>query len=453
MINAICLVVALVAPSLDEPYNYVGKLTDFMNEGAAWGMPSTGLPMQITLSEGGAKISQTKFGLRGPKWTADAPLNLNDLKFASSSLAGSVQFKNSSGFALDAVRFDIVSASERYKGKDAEGKEVVLTRALPLKQESPILFGDMPKDTEAGPFEVKATGLDWKPETVDITVTAKLSGLTFQRTLFDGHPGSWLDLDSKGRLYVGSGHEPGIYRANLTNGSLDLITSTPSSVVPLAINPVDGTIAATWLNSHVFNIYTPGGDEKQTIAENGEIDGMASWPQMAHYDAKGNLYLMFGTSVVQMAGEKPAFVLKGSGQYEFSGYAEFDVAGDGTIFVASESNVFRFAPGGKSGKKILQGPSPKLGRTHGIMAIRVDSNGYLWVVDEYDGEFSPRICVFDRDGKFVWTFGRGGPTHHQDPYYDGQIFGVTKSIAVAPDGRVYVSNDVAEKSVLEFVMF
>jgi hypothetical protein len=304
-----------------------------------------------------------------------------------------------------------------------------------------------------GPFDIQASGLDWKPETTDIVVTAKLSGLTYIRTLFPEHLNCTLDFDNKGRLLVGSGSQPAIYRASPDLSSLELVASTPDTCVILGVSPVDGSIAASWLNSHDYNLYTSGGDDKATISENGEVEGMGSWPSIPHYDGKGNLYLQFGSGICQMAGNKPAFCVKGSGQYDFSGYVEYDVAADGTIYVASESNVFRFAPGGKNGKKILQGPSEKLGRTHGINAIRVDPDGNIWVADEGDSVYRPRINVFDSEGHFIWTFGRGGPTQNDEQMYDSQVGNVVRSMAISRDGRVYVAGNDTGKNVLEFVKF
>lgn len=446
MLNAICLALAV---SSTAPYNYTGKLIDLMPEGATWGMPSGGQPIQIVITDDGSKVGPTEFKLKGPKWDSEAPLTIQNLKFSSGVLTGTVKFKNSSGHALDGVRFDIVSASELYKGTNG----AVQTRAQTVMEESPILFGDMPKEVESSEVDFKAAGLAWKPETSQITVTAKLSGLTFQKVLFPDHCGSYLDFDLKGRLLLGSRQQPAIYRTDVDAGTLESITSTPETSPVIAVNPLDGTICAHWMNGHNFTLYSPGGDEKGTIEQNGDVPGMIGWPQMGHYDAKGNLYLQFENTVAQIVGGKPSFVLKGAGQYEFTGEVFFDVAKDGTLFVASESNVFRFEPGGKTPKKILQGPDLKLGRIHGVQAIRLDPSGYLWIADATDGDFPGRVCVFDSNGKFVWTFGRGGAAKPDEGWLDGQVSGAITSFAVAPDGHVYVANYEQERSVLAFTEF
>lgn len=442
MLSALCLL------AVAAPYNYTGKLIDLMPEGATWGMPRTGLSVQITITENGAKVAPASFNLKAPKWESDAPLKLEGLKYANGVLTGAVSFKNASGCALDAVRFDIVAASEQYKG--ADGKAV--SRDLPVTEESPILFGDMPKDAQSESFDVKASGLAWKPETTQITVTGKLSGLTFHKVLFEEHVGPFLDLDSKGRLFFGSREKAAIYRGDPEKDTCESVSSTPEAVVQVAVNPLDGTICATWLNSHNFTFYSPGGDEKGMIEE-GETDGMNGWPQMGRYDGKGNLYLGFGSYVSQFSGGKPTFVLKQAGQYEFTGYVMFDVAKDGTLFIGSESNVFRFEPGGKGARKILQGPDAKLGRIHGIQAIRVDPNNCVWVADAADGEFYGRVCVFDSNGKFIWTFGRGGDSHLDEGFRDGQVSGSVNSMAIGTDGRVFVANYEQSRSVMYFTEF
>jgi len=447
MLSALCFA-AIVAP-----YNYTGKLIDLMPEGAAWGMPATGIPIQITITENGSKVGPGSFALKGPKWESEAPLKIDGLKFANGTLTGTVQFKNASGCALDAVRFDIVSAAEQYKGKDAQGKEVTITRTQPIAEESPILFGDMPKDVESSGYEVKATGLVWKPETSQITVTAKLSGLTFHKSLFYDHAGSFLGFDLKGRLILGSGQQPALYLADYENDKLDSIASTPSYKVVFGVNPLDGSICAKWMNAHGFSVYSPGGDEKSTVEQHDDQDGMTGWPQMARYDGKGNLYVCFGESVSQLVGGKPSFVLKKAGQYDFAEYLSFDVAKDGSIFVGSDSNVFRFDPGGKNPKKIVQGPDVnKLGRIHGVQALKLDPLGNVWIADNTD-DFEARCCVFDSNGKFIWTFGRGGEKKPDDGWLDGQVSRSVNDFAIAADGRAFVACGDQGRSVLYFTEF
>lgn len=452
MFNAILLGVALLGSPQAAPFNYTGKLTDLLPEGASWGMPKTGLPVQFVLTGKGETVSAPTFSLKGTKWAANADLNFKDVAYADGSLSGGFTFKNGSGFALDGVRFDVVSATERYKGKDAKGADVELTRALPVTEESPILLGDVVKDAsvEGAPF--KASGLAWKPETIDITVTAKLSGLTYQRVLFPDHANSFIDFDPKGRLILGSGEQSGIYRANLETGTLEQITSTPSYKVQIAVSPTDGTIAARWMNGHGFTFYTPGGDEKSSLDE-AESDGRGGGPLMPRYDGKGNLYAGFGHTISQFNGDKPAFILKGAGQFEFGEYPQFDVARDGTLYVASDHNIFKFDPGGKNGKLLIKGPNEKLGRIWDINAIRVDPAGNVWVAEPSWDKFVARVSVFDSNGKLVWVFGRGGDRPMEDGYYDGQVLPTCTSMVISADGRVYIACGESVKSVIEFIEF
>lgn len=436
----------------EAPYNCSGRLVDFMPEGATWGMPSGGLPIEVTITDGGAKAGPDSYALKSGVWQSQAPLGLEALKFADGALTANVTFKNTSGNALSACRFDFVSATERYKGKDADGKEAVLTRSLAVSEDSPVLFGDLPKGAHFEGAQITAKGLDWKPETQSITVSGRLSGLTFLNALFEEHGSSTVEFDPKGRLLIGSGQKEAIYRMDKASG-LESLTSTPGATIDIGVNPVDGTVCARWMNSHNYTFYSPGGEEKGTIEENDEVEGMNSWPNQGRYDGKGNLYLMFGSSVAQMAGAKPAFVLKSAGQYDFTGYVYFDVSRDGTIFVGSESNVFRFDPGGKNPKKILQGPDTKMGRLHGVHYLRAAANGQLWVSNETDGEFKSRVDVFNRDGKFIWSFGRGGKAPLDDGWLDGQLGSTVTGIAVNDDGRVFIACGDASRAVMAFAMF
>src|SRR5436853_5568911 len=101
MYCAILLSTALLTAQ-SGPYNYQGKLADFLPEGSAWGMPKTGLPVQIVITNKGSSVGPASFALKGPKWASSANLDLKNLAFAGDTLSGNVQFKNTSGFALDA---------------------------------------------------------------------------------------------------------------------------------------------------------------------------------------------------------------------------------------------------------------------------------------------------------------------------------------------------------------
>src|SRR3954469_15693862 len=104
MFCAILLSAALMTSGQAAPYNYQGKLVDFMPEGSTWGMPATGLPMQITISGGGSTVGPASFSLKGPKWSSSANVDLKNLVFSGGALTGNVRFKNTSGFALDGIR-------------------------------------------------------------------------------------------------------------------------------------------------------------------------------------------------------------------------------------------------------------------------------------------------------------------------------------------------------------
>jgi len=417
-------------------------------------MPSTGQAVQIVITDGGSKIGLSEFKIKAAKWDSEAPLKIENLKYSSGVLTGDVRFENASGRVLEGVRFDFVSASELYKGKDAQGKDVILSRSQPLMEESPILFGDMPKGAQSEAYPVKAAGLSWKPETAQITVTAKLSGLTYDKVVFKAHPGSDLDFDANDKLLLGSHSKPAIYSADPENDSLQSIAATPQAHVVIGVNKADGTICASWWNSHDFAFYSAAGDQQSKVAEDDKTEGMNGWPNMARYDGKGNLYLGFGQTVCQIVGGKPAFVLKSAGATRFANYIFFDVAKDGSLFVGSKSDVFRFEPGGKNPKQILQGPDVKLGTIHGVKALRLDSNRYLWIADNADEHFAGRICVFDSNGKFVWTFGRAADVAPVgNTILDGQVSQSIDSIAISGDGHVYVANGEGARSVMAFTEF
>ena len=430
------------------PFNVQGRFADLAPEEMEWGMPAEGAQFGLSLSSAQMSSLDSTWKFKIDKASGSVG---GAFKFADGKLEGKVKFENGSQ-DLAGVRLDITGATETYNAKDKDGNPIQLTRYLPIHEDSPILFGDLTDSDKTQSFSISAKDISWKPETVKIDVNFQLSGFMFSRAMFPDHARSSLAFDPKGRLLLGSAQQMAIYRVNLEKASLEVLASTPDYKSILSVNPLDGTIAYSFLNSHEYHLMSSGGTEKGTIGQVEDVAGMYGSPSYSAYDGKGRLYVAFGNTIAQMSGDRPAFVLKEAGGFTFEDYPRLAVAKDGTMFVASGSNVFRFAEGGKTPKKIIQGPDWKPGRVHGTEAVAYDErNRTVWVGSNTEDEYLGRVDSFDRDGRYLCSIGRGGSkTPETNSFWPGQC-PFPCSIAVSPEGNVYVANYEGGHSVMEFI--
>ena len=442
------LLLASILSAEIGPFNIQGRFADLAPEEMEWGMPSEGAQFGLSLSSAqlGSIDSNWKFKIDKASGSVGGTF-----KFVDGKLDGTVKFENGNS-DLAGVRLDITGATETYNGKDKDGNPIQLTRFISVKEDSPILFGDLMDSDKTAAFAIAARGLVWKPETVKIDVNFQLSGFMFSRAMFPDHARSSLAFDSKGRLLVGSAQQMAIYRANLEKASLEVLASTPDYKSIISVNPLDGTITYSFFNSHEYHSMSAGGTEKSTLGQVEDVARMYGSPSYSAYDGQGRLYVTFGNTVAQMNGDRPAFVLKEANGFAFGDYPRIAVAKDGTIFVGAGSNVFRFAEGGKSPKKIIQGPDWKPGRLHGTEALAYDErNRSIWVGSNTEDEYLGRVDSFDRDGRFLCCIGRGGvKTPEVNTFWPGAC-PFPCSIAVSPDGNVYVANYEGGHSVMEFI--
>jgi len=430
------------------PFNIQGRFADLAPEEMEWAIPSDGVQYNLSLTSAQMSSTDSNWTFKRDKATGKIG---SSFQYAAGKLDGKVSFENGNA-DLAGMRLDITGAVETYNTKDKDGNPIKATRLLAIHEDSPILFGDLTDSEKTSAFAIGAKGLAWKPETVKIDVNFQLSGFIFSRALFPEHSHSNLTFDHKGRLLVGSGQQPAIYRVNLDQATLEVVSSTPDAKVIPSVNPMDGTVIYSFMNSHEYHLMSAGGSEKGMLNQIEGVAGMDGSPSYSAYDGKGRLYVMFGNTIAQVNGNQPAFVLKEANGFPFLEYTRFAVSKDGTLFVGSGSNVFRFAEGGKSARKILQGPDWKPGRIHGTEAVAFDDrSNTLWVASNVDNEYAARVDGFDRDGKFLFCLGRGA-AKAPDPNtpWPGQC-PTPVSIAVSPEGNLYVANSDGGRSVMEFL--
>lgn len=440
------LLAAIVAGQESGPFNLQGRLVDLAPEEYVAGIPSSGAVVSLTLEKDGATGEQ-EWILKSGQWTGTAKIK-GQFSYSAGALKAKFAFDNGTQRHLDGVRFDLVSATETHAAAQGDA-----TTALVAKPDSPILFGDLRPGDQVEPIALNAEGIKWAAETKRIVLTFRLSGYTFMRELFPEHVNSNLVFDTKGRLLVGSTQQPAIYRADLTKGTLEHLASTPEYGARLAVSPVDGTIAYSWANSHEYRFLTPGGEEKGTpIASNDDIPSLAGWPAYPGFDGKGRLYVMFGSKISMLdASGKPAFTVQSALGQEFDSYPRLAVAPDGTFYVGSGPNIFLFDQGGKSAKRVVSGPDWRPGKAAPVCSLAYDpGTKRLWAGSQTDNGLIGRVDSYDANGRYLCTIGRGGPQPVEHAGYWPSQCPYPLSVAVSPNGWVYVSNYEQGKAVMEF---
>lgn len=440
------LLAAIVAGQDAGPFNLQGRLVDLAPEEYVAGVPALGSTVTLTLEKDGASGAQ-EWTLESAQWPGKANLKAQ-FAYAGGSLKGKFAFTNITQRHLDGVRLDLISATETHTTPQGEANTT-----LAVKPDTAILFGDLRPGDEVEPIALNAEGLKWTPDTKKIVVSLRLSGYTFMRELFPEHVNSNLVFDSKGRLLVGSTQQPAIYRADLQKGTLEHFASTPDYGARLAVSPLDGTIAYSWANAHEFRFLTPGGQDKGApIASNDDVASFAGWPSFSGFDAKGRLYVMFNSQISMLDGAgKPAFTVHSALGQEFDSYPRLAVVPDGSFYVGSGPNIFLFDQGGKSAKRVVSGPDWRPGKAAPVCSLAYDpGTKRLWAGSQTDNGLIGRIDSYDANGRYLCTIGRGGPQPVENAGFWPSQCPYPLSIAVGPNGWVYVSNYEQGRAVMEF---
>lgn len=104
------------------------------------------------------------------------------------------------------------------------------------------------------------------------------------------------------------------------------------------------------------------------------------------------------------------------------------IANDGSIYIADEEtgSVSVISPDGS--QKVIELPAPESGKTPTPGRMSIDRNGNLYVTDKINS----RICVFDKDNKLKFQFGKNGIKHGE--------FKFLEDVAVDRLGRIYAAD-------------
>lgn len=441
----------------DDSFAYSGRIAQFASERAVVAPPSGGIGFTLTIDASGKVVPEAKYALSRPSWNGEASLVLTGMAYEGGSLTGSFQISNASLTVLEGIRVDWVDLVERYKGKDAEGKEVVLTRSKALASDGPWLTADLQPKQSSHVQTFKVSGIVLAPETVDVTLRGSVSGMALvgHLNVNGGEDLFALDFDGRGRLYVTSNANGAIYRMNPDGSGLSTFATLPGGSTSIAVNRSSGeVIAHSWNADRLFR-FSATGQDAEGLMQDDEVPGLGGWAWSGRYARDGSLFCVFGGTLSKMAGKKPAFVLEGVGAFKFEEALFYDFGPDGTIWIGTGSTVFRVPADGKGGTRPIIGPSLKLGNVAGITALRCDAAGNVYVAERQDAEHYARISVFDGQGRFIRVFGRGDskPPVNDEEIRTGQIHTQVRSMAFGPDGRLYYSHGHLDQPIVVFEPF
>lgn len=441
----------------DDTFAYPGRIAQHASERAVVSPASGGIGFSVTIDAAGKVPPNATFSTGKPIWKGECSITLTGLAFAGGSLTGSFQIANATSTVLEGIRVDWLDQVERYKGKDSEGKEVILTRSKPLANDGPWLTADLQPKQSSHVQAFKTSGIVIAPETVDVTLRGAFSGMALvgHLNVNGGEDLFALDFDGRGRLYVTSNANGAIYRMNPDGSGLSTFATLPGGSTSISVNRTSGeVITHSWNADRLFR-FSATGQDADGLMQDDEIPGLVGWAWSGRYARDGSLFCVFGSTLSKMAGKKPAFVLEGVGAFKFEEALHYDFGPDGTIWIGTGSTVFRVPPDGKGGTRPIIGPSLKLGNVAGITALRCDAAGNVYVAERQDAEHYARISVFDSQGRFVRVLGRGDskPPANEEEFRPGQIHTQVRSMAFGPDGRLYYSHGHLDQPIVVFEPF
>lgn len=304
-------------------------------------------------------------------------------------------------------------------------------------------------------YPIAASGIAFKPDTTQVVVHARLSGLTYM----GGFGGSdqvqaRLAAGPNGKLYIGSWQTQAAYVYSPSTGRIDPFATLDGTVSTIACNPVNGDVYLRVWSSHEVKGFTSTGQLKETIKESDDSGaaGLYGWPNAVSFSANGSLWVNFGSTYSKFVAGMPVLVVSKAGSVDLHDGEPME-ASDDFVYVGTNDSVFRFDTAGKSGGKLIPGSETKLGMVHGAYALSLDRSGNVWVVEKSDENFLNRVSVFDRDGKFLRSFAHGAEQIDESSAARGYLRQGIGDVAVGSDGTVYLSNADERQAIQRYVPF
>lgn len=438
-------------------FSYIGPMSQLLAGGAGPAPVSGGLPFRITIDKGGSVQANQAFAVSRPDWKGGPEIVFTGLAYASGTLKGDVSIRNAGAFVVEGLRLDVSGATETSIARDAAGKEEVRTRVQPAKFASPLHFGDLQPGEATASLAFEVTGLQLSPETQSVVISGGLTGLALVQQLNpvkDLSPVG-IALDGANQIYLVGSNLEALYRCDANGQKATALASLPSSGISVASPAQEGPVVVSITNGTEFLKFSTTGADAGRIPGIEETPGFSGWTGKVRYGQDGKLYVNFEHGVARISGDKPQVIVTQVGDYEFESYLSFDVGPDGSMWVGTRSTVFRVKPDGKSGQRIVDGPSAQPGKLSGILALRLDRNGLLYVAEDMGPESWPRVSVFDSQGRLVRMFGRSAQRARQetDDFRPGELVPGAVDFAFDASGRMYLVHAHLDRPLLVFEPF
>lgn len=440
MLQCLILGVLLAVPSQDTPrFDCFGTMDSLLAGGVKIAPVSKGLPFDITLTNGGSSISSTEFDLKPAGSDKPFHLSLSGLAFSDGHVKGQAEIKNDSGKSIQGVRLDVVTVSETYKATDDQGQPIQKTRSVDARLPSPLSYGDVADGESNGQLPFDVSTIDFKPETVSISIHGVVSGVQLARFIHvDAGSNSQIEVDAAGKIYVSDVSNNCVSRVDGDGSNLVQLCKLPDQCKGMGVNPLTGEVAANCTNFKAIYLFDKDGVDSGKIGE----DVLESWSDYQRYDAKGRLWTNSGAAYVMFgADRKVSQKIEKFGDFDPTG-DRFDVAPDGTLYaVSNHDTVLVRHPDGKGGV-FAKGTGDKLGQLFGADSVRVGPDGLVYVAEDGANDtLYGTVTAFDASGRVVRAFGRGAKKtmpDWPDGYWPAQMF-KPSDIAFGKDGSIYVN--------------
>ena len=186
-------------------------------------------------------------------------------------------------------------------------------------------------------------------------------------------------------------------------------------------------------------------NHKYEVTLFGELPpGQSVWnlPRSVAADGKGTIYLLPASDPPVLVFNREGKLLNTWGTGLFKEAHSIDIDRDGNLWISdrADNQVFKFTPDGKQlmtiGKKGVAGKGDSTDLFNGSADIVIAPNGDIFVADGQGG--NNRVVKFSKDGKFIKSWGSKGsaPSQFETPH----------SIAMDSKGRLLVADEQEKKT-------
>ncbi len=432
----------------------VGSLSSLVGASAKIAPVTRGLSVDFTITSPSV-VSVSGDELKTPSWTGSCKLAEDALTYADGKLSANLALNNGSGTSIQGVRFDFVSAIESYKAKKDDGTEEIRTRTQSVTFSSPCYFGDLADGESSVSIPSFASGIQFKPETVNVTVHAVVSGLTYHKQFVrpkNSLKGCGVVVDNNGDVIVGEANHKTLWKFSEDGEFKSELGTLPVEGREVSINTTNGDLLVGLYNSHNDARVTSDGTTTSAFAAN-----LDQWPGIARFDSTGKLYLKTGTTITTFTDYvKSSSSTSKIGGFNLRASDPFDLANDQVLWVIASNNLLKVDVSFENATAAVKPGTGSLGELLPTSSpvLRYSPDGEIYISEEgISGKFLPRVSVFDSEGRFIRTFGQGGQKANTHVYLPGQFKSTLRDFAFGKNGQVYVTQYDATCGLNEYIKF